>query len=205
MPTVTSSNTCTCCGCANCSGCAVDPDPGCCTPCGTPDQITITIVSIEASPNELCNTASPWDVDILDVSGMVGRSFVVPYVGGCGFSLTVDVTAWFKVLACDGDSSGCPSCTPTTDITSSVSMTIDWTPGTFGPRFSFTVTTTNTIGSGRNLTTPFSLIVHDADDDDPTHTCCQDWTASCATAGCPDPSTEDFFNIFITSLAITPC
>src|SRR3954470_24845788 len=67
-----------CCGCT--IDCLVSPDPGCCPAPGPPLQVEVTIVTATCSPKCTYDTASPFEVHLLDVSGLAGRTFTLPRV-----------------------------------------------------------------------------------------------------------------------------
>ncbi len=202
MPSVTSVDPCACCGmmCSDCNPCAVDPDPGCCTPCPTPDKKHITILAAVASSKCTYDTANHFHVHKLDVSLLVGRTFQLDYIGGCCWSGTFDVTAWARVLQCIGDGTGCV-CTPTTDITASSTMTVTIcrAGGTESIVYLFHFVTTDTeLDNDPAGFDAFSPVADPTVDPAP---CCSGWVGAAPGEDVSDP----WNSVYVTSAGVVPC
>lgn len=181
--------------CTACESCALDPDPGCCTPCPTPDTVHVTILAVAASSNCSYEVAAPFRVYKLDVSGLVGRTFALPYgPADCCWEDTFDVTAWVRMLRCIGNGTGCGACVPSEDITTSSSVKITFCHnGTVS--FTWFMTTPDQGG-------PFA-ITNNSDplsDADPVP-CCTTFTLT----GTALNGSEDMLTIAVTSVGVTPC
>jgi hypothetical protein len=141
----------------------------------------------------------------LDPSGLVGRSFDMPYLGGCCWGDTFDTTAWLKMLQCESDNDtfgllGCAACTPTTDVTAASSMTVSWCVGSL-LSFDFHITGSDPELDGDPAGYP---VVGSSLAPEGSPTCCQSWHAIADGPTGSEPI-NDWLHVFVTSALVLPC